>query len=133
MAEGVSNIEGLCLVGDPKAMVVCFRGVNGINIYSVVSVFINQRDTCGCEIENFVETGICKPRLILRSRVRRGVYDLIRICEIGCECSRTLDLWLGVRLILSSGAPYCSPGLQYTFKHLQHMLVLVRSLVFFGV
>lgn len=38
VAEGISNIEGLCLVGDPKAMVVCFRGVDGLNIYSVVSV-----------------------------------------------------------------------------------------------
>lgn len=38
VAEGVSNIDGLCLVGDPKAMVVCFRGVDGVNIYSVVSV-----------------------------------------------------------------------------------------------
>lgn len=38
VAEGVSKIEGLCLVGDPKAMVVCFRGVDGLNIYSVVSI-----------------------------------------------------------------------------------------------
>lgn len=35
VAEGVSNMAGLCLVGDPKAMVVCFRGVDGLNIYSV--------------------------------------------------------------------------------------------------
>lgn len=38
VAEGVSKIEGLCLVGDPKAMIVCFRAVDGLNIYSVVSV-----------------------------------------------------------------------------------------------
>ncbi|CAN0472750.1 unnamed protein product, partial [Hapterophycus canaliculatus] len=37
VAQGVSNISGLSLVGDPKAMVVCFRGENGVNIYKVVS------------------------------------------------------------------------------------------------
>ncbi|CAM9967188.1 unnamed protein product [Scytosiphon promiscuus] len=35
VAEGVSSISGLALVGDPKAMVVCFRGENGVNIYKV--------------------------------------------------------------------------------------------------
>lgn len=35
VAEGVSSIEGLSLVGDPKAMVVCFRGESGVNVYKV--------------------------------------------------------------------------------------------------
>lgn len=37
VADGVPKIEGLSLVGDPKAMVVCFRGDAALNIYKVVS------------------------------------------------------------------------------------------------
>lgn len=37
MADGVPKIEGLSLVGDPMAMVVCFRGDAALNIYKVVS------------------------------------------------------------------------------------------------
>ncbi|CAN0119796.1 unnamed protein product [Pylaiella littoralis] len=35
IAQGVSDIAGLSLVGDPKAMVVCFRGDQGVNVYKV--------------------------------------------------------------------------------------------------
>ena len=36
VAEGVTNIKGLSLVGEPTAMVVCFRGEGDVNIYKVV-------------------------------------------------------------------------------------------------
>ena len=36
IADGVSNIEGLSLVGEPTSMMVCFRGEKGVNIYKVV-------------------------------------------------------------------------------------------------
>ncbi|CAN0188626.1 unnamed protein product [Ascophyllum nodosum] len=35
VAEGVTNIKGLSLVGEPTAMVVCFRGEGDVNIYKV--------------------------------------------------------------------------------------------------
>lgn len=37
IAQGVRSISGLSLVGEPKAMIVCFRGGQGVNIYKVVS------------------------------------------------------------------------------------------------
>ena len=39
VAQGIRDISGLSLVGEPKAMVVCFRGDKGVNIYKVVSDF----------------------------------------------------------------------------------------------
>ncbi|CBJ31196.1 Pyridoxal-dependent decarboxylase [Ectocarpus siliculosus] len=35
VAQGVSDISGLSLLGEPRAMVVCFRGDGGVNIYKV--------------------------------------------------------------------------------------------------
>ena len=37
VAQGICEISGLSLVGEPKAMVVCFGGDKGVNIYKVVS------------------------------------------------------------------------------------------------
>lgn len=90
LAEGISKIKGLYLLGDAEAMIVCFNGEPGINIYNVAG-FMSKRNWSLNSHQNPTCIHIC-----------------VTVCNIGHEKELLKDLAECVELVRSD--PKASHG-----------------------
>ena len=93
-------MSDIYLMNEDRFRNVLFRGFHPCRFLVSVLYIKTKMENISCEIEDSVETDICKLRMILRSRVLWASYDLLNKiyttkCSFRGEHNLTaLDVWV---------------------------------------